>query len=112
MLLMVSNLNHALAGIAKDVLSLLGERAMKGLVSELGLLGISLKPEEFDIIKVDQGLKKIFGSASELFMEQIYVEFKTKLSEEGINNDEIETKDQNVSAAEMISSLLAPKTAL
>ena len=89
---------------------MLGDRAMKGLVWELGAFGISLKPEEFNITRLDEGLKKIFGSAAELFMEQIYSEFKTQLSEE-INIDEIEIKeDHEISAVEKISGLLALKT--
>jgi len=109
--LMVSNPNQVLATITQNVLSMVGDLAMKGLVLELRLAGTALKPEEFDIVKVDEGLKKIFRSASELFMEQIYSEFSSKLSENGIRNHDIKAKEnQDFSAAEKILSLLAVKT--
>ena len=106
---MVSAENRILATATKDVLTMLGEPAAKALFSELRLLEISIKPEEFDIIKVDAGLRKIFGSAAELFTGDIYREFKTRLSEEGITDDEVEIKDTNISAANKILRLLAPK---
>jgi len=106
---MVSTVNHILTSITKEVLSMLGERASKALFLELRLLEISIKPEAFDIVKVDEGLKKIFGSAAALFMEEIYTEFKTRLSEEGISTDEIEMKEEDITAAEKISRLLTLK---
>jgi hypothetical protein len=106
---MVSAENRVLANLTTNVLSLLGEGPSKALFQELRLLEVSMKPEGFDIIKVDEGLKNIFGSAAELFMEQIYTEFKSKLSEAGIHGDEIAIKDENISAAQKISKLLALK---
>jgi hypothetical protein len=106
---MVSTESHILANATNDILSMLGERAAKALFLELRLLEISTKPEEFDIIKIDKGLKKIFGSAAELFMGEIYTEFKTRLSEEGISDVEIEINDANIPAAAKISRLLAVK---
>ena len=106
---MVSAENRILATATKDVLTMLGKPAAKALFWELRLLEISVEPEEFDITKVDAGLRKIFGSAAELFMGHIYREFKTRLSEEGITDDEVEIKDTNISAANKILRLLAPK---
>lgn len=87
---------------------MLGEPTIGALVLELELQGISIKSKDFDNIKVDQGLRQIFGSAANLFMEQIYNEFKARLSEYGMNVEEIEMADkESISAAWKITRFLA-----
>jgi hypothetical protein len=101
---------HTLAAITNDVLSMLGEPTMGALVWELDQQGISIKSKDFDIIKVDRGLRQIFGNAADLFMEQIYKEFKARLSEYGMNVEEIVMADkESISVAWKITRLLALK---
>jgi len=85
---------------------MLGERTTKALVLELDNMGVSMKPENFDIIKFDKGLRQVFGNAADLFMEQIYHDFKTRVSRYG--NIEETRMPKEMRAADKISRLLAP----
>ena len=72
-----------LVAITRNVLSSLGEPAMQALFWELNSQGISTNPEEFDIIKFEQVLKKIFGDGSKLFMDAIYIQLSNKHYSQG-----------------------------
>lgn len=70
-----------LATITGRVLSSLGEPTMQALFWELGRQGVTTNPEEFDIRKFDEEMKRIFGDGANVFMEEIYFQFRGKFEE-------------------------------
>ena len=70
-----------LATITGKVLSSLGEPTMQALFWELGRQGVTTNPEEFDIRKFDEEMKKIFGDGANVFMEEIYFQFRGKFEQ-------------------------------
>ena len=65
-----------LAAITVKVLSSLGEPTMQALFWELSRQGVTTSPEEFDIGKFHEEMKKIFGDGANVFMEEIYSQFR------------------------------------
>jgi hypothetical protein len=96
-----------LATVTRNVLSFLGEPTMQALVRELKAVGISLNPDELDIKKIDTELRKIFGDGAEVFMQEIYVQFRALTSEYG-QKPEPEVSE-NLAAYEKILKLLTIK---
>jgi hypothetical protein len=71
-----------LSTITNKVLSSLGEPTMQALFWELGRQGVATNPEEFDIRKFDQELRKIFGDGANVFMEEIYSQFRGRFEQQ------------------------------
>lgn len=65
-----------LAAITGKVLSSLGELTMQALFWELSRQGVTTNPDEFDIRRFDEEMKKIFGDGANVFMGEIYMQFK------------------------------------
>lgn len=49
---------------------------MQALFWELSRQGVTTNPDEFDIRRFDEEMKKIFGDGANVFMEEIYMQFK------------------------------------
>jgi hypothetical protein len=71
-----------LATITGKVLSSLGEPTMQALFWELGRQGVTTSPESFDIRKFDAEMKKIFGDGANVFMDEIYSQFKGRFEQQ------------------------------
>jgi hypothetical protein len=84
-----------LATITGKVLSSLGEPTMQALFWELSNQGVSTNPEEFDIRKFDSELKKIFGDGANVFMEEIYGQFKIAFEQRYGENGAIPAADRD-----------------
>ncbi|HEX2013609.1 MAG TPA: hypothetical protein VLA68_00135, partial [Nitrososphaera sp.] len=96
-----------LAMITGKVLSSLGEPTMQALFWELSTQGVATNPEEFDIKKFDQEMKKIFGDGADVFMEEIYSQFKEHMERQyGEEGNIAEIDDQNLPAIEKIQRIL------
>lgn len=83
-----------LAVITGKVLSSLGESTMQALFWELSRQGVTTSPEQFDIRKFDEELKKIFGDGANVFMEEIYSQFKGQIQERNAGNLEIAIENE------------------
>lgn len=99
-----------LAMITTKVLSSLGEPTMKALFWELGAHGVSVNTEEFDIRKFDLEMKKIFGDGANVFMEEIYTQFKGHIKEHHGDAASIdEASDESSTPIEKIERILSLK---
>ena len=97
-----------LATITKRVLSSLGEPTMQALFWELGRQGVTTSPEEFDIRKFDDELKKIFGDGANVFMEEIYSQFRTRFEQQyGAQGLVLAEKETDLQPIEKIQRVLS-----
>ncbi len=81
---------------------------MQALFWELSRQGVSTSPEEFDIRKFDEELKKIFGDGANVFMEEIYSEFKGRMQEQTVGRVEITIdNEENLEPVEKILKVLS-----
>jgi hypothetical protein len=81
---------------------------MQALFWELSRQGVTTSPEEFDIRKFDEGLKKIFGDGANVFMEEIYSEFRGKIEEQSVGRVEIAIEnEENLEPVEKILKVLS-----
>lgn len=99
-----------LATITGKVLSSLGEPTMQALFWELSSQGVTTNPEEFDILKFDEELKKIFGDGANVFMEEIYSQFKRKFEQQIGDQGGVSISDEeNLQPVEKIQRILSLK---
>jgi hypothetical protein len=99
-----------LAEITSRVLSSLGEPTMQALFWELGSQGVSTSPEDFDIRKFDIELRKIFGDGANVFMEEIYRQFREQVEGETRNKDHlVEIDNAEIPPIDRIQRILALK---
>ncbi|HEY7733422.1 MAG TPA: hypothetical protein VIB07_01380 [Nitrososphaera sp.] len=99
-----------LAEITSRVLSSLGEPTMQALFWELSSQGVTTNPEEFDIRKFEIELKKIFGDGSNVFMEEIYRQFKEQAEGQTRNKELIvEIDNAEIAPIDRIQRILALK---
>jgi hypothetical protein len=97
-----------LATITGKVLSSLGEPTMQALFWELGRQGVTTNPEEFDIRKFDDEMKKIFGDGANVFMEEIYSQFRGKFEQRYGAQGLVQTDDDDrLQPVEKIQRILA-----
>lgn len=97
-----------LATITKRVLSSLGEPTMQALFWELGRQGVTTSPEEFDIRKFDDELKKIFGDGANVFMEEIYSQFRDRFEQQyGAQGLVLAEKETDLQPIEKIQRVLS-----
>ncbi|HJS82275.1 MAG TPA: hypothetical protein VJ742_05510 [Nitrososphaera sp.] len=102
--------NGDLAAITGKVLSSLGEPTMQALFWELSSQGVTTNPEEFDIRKFDAEMKKIFGDGANVFMEEIYSQFKGQFEQRYGEHGNLPTSDEeNLPAVEKIQRILSLK---
>jgi len=71
-----------LAAITGKVLSSLGDPTLQALFWELSSQGVSTDPQGFDITRFDEEMKKIFGDGANVFMEEIYSQFKGRIEQQ------------------------------
>ena len=100
-----------LAAITGKVLSSLGESTMQALFWELSNQGVNTtNPEEFDIRKFDEELKKILGDGANVFMEEIYSQFRGRIEQQYGPLERVSVADEaNHSAVEKIQRILSIK---
>ena len=97
-----------LATITGNVLSSLGEPTMQALFWELGRHGVNTNPEEFDIGKFDEEMKKIFGDGANVFMEEIYSQFRGRFEQRyGEQGLVLSLEDGNLQPIEKIQKILS-----
>ena len=97
-----------LATITGKVLSSLGEPTMQALFWELSSQGVTTNPEEFDIRKFDEEMKKIFGDGANVFMEEIYSQFKRNLEQKFGDQGGISMSDEDdLQPVEKIQKILS-----
>ena len=102
--------NGDLAAITGKVLSSLGEPTMQALFWELSSQGVTTNPEEFDIRKFDAEMKKNFGDGANVFMEEIYSQFKGQFEQRYGEHGNLPTSDEeNLPAVEKIQRILSLK---
>jgi len=94
---------HDLLEIIRKVLSSLGEPAMEAFFWELNSQNISVNPEEFDLRKFEQALKKVFGDGSKIFLDEIYAQLSYKYCSQN-QRDEIDKKTDPTERILMILS--------
>ncbi|HKU49540.1 MAG TPA: hypothetical protein VJP79_06295 [Nitrososphaera sp.] len=95
-----------LAAITGKVLSSLGEPTLQALFWELSSQGVSTDPDEFDITRFDEEMKKIFGDGANVFMEEIYSQFKGRIEQQYGDLGEV-SDDGTVQPVEKIQRILA-----
>lgn len=71
-----------LATITGKVLSSLGEPTMQALFWELSRQGVTTNPDEFDIRKFDEEMRKIFGDGANVFLEEICSQLAKKVEQD------------------------------
>jgi hypothetical protein len=99
-----------LATITSRVLSSLGEPTMQALYWELSTQGVTANPEEFDISKFDEGMRKIFGDGANVFMDEIYSQFKQHVEKQYPDGDKMFAEiDENFPAIMKIQRVLSLK---
>ena len=96
-----------LATITGKVLSSLGEPTMHALFWELNSQGVTTNPEEFDIRKFDEEMKKIFGDGANVFMEEIYSQFKSVYEQRYGDQGAILASDEDLAPVEKIQKILS-----
>jgi hypothetical protein len=83
---------------------------MQALFWELSSQGVTTNPEEFDIRKFEIELKKIFGDGSNVFMEEIYRQFKEQAEGQTRNKELIvEIDNAEIAPIDRIQRILALK---
>lgn len=96
-----------LATITGKVLSSLGEPTMQALFWELSNQGVTTNPEEFDIRKFDEEMKKIFGDGANVFMEEIYAQFRQQIERRyGGSGQFAITEERDLAPVERIQKIL------
>lgn len=99
-----------LAEITSRVLSSLGEPTMQALFWELSSQGVATNPEEFDIKKFDIELRKIFGDGANVFMEEIYSQFREQVEGQTRNKElMVEIDNAEIAPIDRIQRILALK---
>jgi len=102
-----------LVAITGKVLSSLGEPTMQALFWELSRQGVTTNPDEFDITRFNEEMKKIFGEGANVFMEEIYSQFKARFVHEyGREAERFSSEyddDANAPPVEKIQRILALK---
>jgi hypothetical protein len=99
-----------LAEITSRVLSSLGEPTMQALFWELSSQGVATNPEEFDIRKFDGELRKIFGDGANVFMEEIYSQFRETVEGQTRHQEHLaEIDNAEIAPIDRIQRLLALK---
>lgn len=97
-----------LANITGKVLSSLGEPTMHALFWELNSQGVTTNPEEFDIRKFDEEMKKIFGDGANVFMEEIYSQFRGMYEQQyGDQGSVLASDEDNLAPVEKIQKILS-----
>jgi hypothetical protein len=97
-----------LATITGKVLSSLGEPTMHALFWELNSQGVTTNPEEFDIRKFDDEMKKIFGDGANVFMEEIYSQFRGVYEKRyGEQGTALTDDEENLAPVEKIQKILS-----
>jgi len=83
---------------------------MQALFWELSTQGVTTNPEEFDIRKFDQELKKIFGDGANVFMDEIYIQFKEHVERQHVDLKQIaELDDDSLAPIDKILRILSLK---
>lgn len=99
-----------LAEITGKVLSSLGEPTMQALFWELSKQGVTTNPEEFDIRKFDTEMKRIFGDGANVFMEEIYAQFKARVETQYGQDTVFSSREvENLEPVERILKILSIK---
>jgi hypothetical protein len=99
-----------LAEITSRVLSSLGEPTMQALFWELGSQGVTTNPEEFDIRKFEMELRKIFGDGANVFMEEIYSQFRGQVELHARHQEHlVEIDNAEIAPIDRIQRILALK---
>ena len=99
-----------LAEITSRVLSSLGEPTMQALFWELGSQGVTTNPEEFDIRKFEMELRKIFGDGANVFMEEIYRQFRGQVELHSRHQEHlVEIDNAEIAPIDRIQRILALK---
>ena len=99
-----------LAEITSKVLSSLGEPTMQALFWELSSQGVATNPEEFDIKKFDSELRKIFGDGANVFMEEIYRQFRETVEGQARHQEHlVEIDNAQIAPIDRIQRILALK---
>jgi|GEM_PF-2999734 hypothetical protein len=97
-----------LATITGKVLSSLGEPTMHALFWELNSQGVTTNPEEFDIRKFDEEMKKIFGDGANVFMEEIFSQFRVMYEQRyGDQGPVLASDEENLAPVEKIQKILS-----
>jgi hypothetical protein len=84
---------------------------MQALFWELSNQGVNTtNPEEFDIRKFDEELKKIFGDGADVFMEEIYLQFRGRIEQQYGPLERVSIADEaNHPSVEKIQRILSIK---
>lgn len=99
-----------LAEITNRVLSSLGEPTMQALFWELSSQGVATNPEEFDIKKFESELRKIFGDGANVFMEEIYRQFRETVEGHPRHQEHlVEIDNAQIAPIDRIQRILALK---
>ena len=83
---------------------------MQALFWELSRQGVTTNPDEFDIRRFDEEMKKIFGDGANVFMEEIYVQFKESVERKyGTQGAPAAGDDSMLDPVERIQRILSMK---